>query len=101
MREFTSKSIFIGKEAHFYLDRESRKQRGCKPITGEAEERIWNRIPKVDGLRQVTDDSYGGGDGTYYGRWTRWSVEDVKKMLDEAGFSYAEGPEVEYISISI
>ena len=99
MKLVKSKSIFIGKEAHFFLDEESRKQRGCKCLSKEAKEKQWMRIPKVDGLRNVIDDTYGGGDGTYHGKWTSWSVEDIKRMLNEAGLSYVEGPEVEYIDI--
>lgn len=97
----TSETIMIGREAYFFLREEERKQRGCKPLTPESEERIWNRITKRDGLYQCTNDSFGGGDGTYNGRWWSWPVATVKKMLDEAGLEYQEGETVEFIRVYI
>ena len=103
MKERVSKSIWIEKDAYMYLDRESRKQRGCKKMSAEAEERLWNRVCRHGELDKVqaTDNSFGGGDGTYDGRWWLWSVDTLMKMLDEAGLPYDEGKEVKYISLSI
>ena len=92
-------SILVGKDAYFFLNREERKQRGCKPLTEQQEDRIWNRVSK-DGAKTMLDkDSLGGGDGTYYGRWWSWSLETLKAMLDEGGFGYEDGPEIEYMNI--
>lgn len=32
-------------------------------------------------------------------RWTTWSIEDMKNILNEAGLSWKNGEEVEYISV--
>ena len=96
-----SKSIYVGKESYTYLNRISREQRGCKPLSQEAEDRHWNRLTGhgAKSTWQLDDNSMGGGDGTYWGKWWSWSVETLKKMLDEAGLPYTEGPEVEYMNI--
>lgn len=103
MRNTTHKSdtIYISKEAYLYLLRISRKQRGCKPLDEIAEERIWNKIHKVGDKFRLDDQSLGGGDGTYKGKWWSWSVDTVKTMLTEAGFEYEEGEPIEYILVDI
>lgn len=99
--ERISRSIWIGKEAYFFLNRECRKQRGCRPLTEEQEKKFWKRLEIAvsvkNGKYQVTDNSFGGGDGTYNGRWWPWSVDDIERMLNQAGFEYEEGEEVIYI----
>lgn len=101
-KEKTSKTIYVGKEAYFYLNGIMREQRGRKPLSEEAMEKMWNRLNKNEkGLREVYDGSFGGGDGTYNGRWWSWSVDTIKEMLDEKGFAYEEGGELKYIAISI
>ena len=102
-----SKTIWIGKKAYFYLDAEERKQRGCKPLTKEQTNSHWKRIknsPRFkNGQYRVENGSFGGGDGTYNGRWWEWSVDTVCTMLDEGGFKYRVGKTIdeECISISI
>ena len=97
----TTKTIWIDREAYFFLKRLSREQRGCQPLTQEVEDRLWNRVRKTGELYQCDDNSFGGGDGTYHGRWWSWSVDTIKSLLDEAGLSYTEGEDVEYISVYI
>ena len=83
--------IGVDRDAYLYLERICRKQRGCRTMTEEQEDRIWRRQTKnTDGLRELHDHSIGGGDGTYYGRWTEWSVETIRSMLKEAGLSWTE-----------
>lgn len=97
-----SQTIFIGKEAHFFLSREQSRQRGFKPLPKEAEDRTWAKMYKpVNGMRMVDDNSYGGGDGTRNGKWWGWKVETIKAMLDEAGLPYEEGEPIEYIEVYI
>lgn len=93
-----SKSIWIGENAYMYLNRIQRQQRGCKPLTEKSEKRLWGRINKWDDKYQVTDNSFGGGDGTYNGKWWAWDIKTVKAMLDDAGFTYDDGEDVEYIN---
>ena len=104
MKEYTRKTIWISKEAYFYLNRIERQQRGCKQLSAESEERVWNRIPdfrKRCDLVLVDDDSFGGGDGTYYGRWWSWDVETLKKMLDDAGYTYEDGEPEKCLSVDL
>ncbi len=98
MKEIIDNTILIGKDAHLYLARIQRKQRGCKPLTKEQEEEIWEKIPKYKNtqLRQVDSNCYGGGDGTYHGCWWSWSTEDLKRMLTEAGFPWNEAEPVRH-----
>lgn len=82
-----------------FLRREQRKQRGCKPLTEKQEEGVWSRLIKINGKARLTDISLGGGNGTYEGKWWSWSVDDLKAMLDKAGFTYEDGPDVEYMMV--
>ena len=102
MVEKVSKSIIIDKAAYMFLDAESRRQRGGKPLTPAQADRLWERVTLVKnhpGAEKVavTDLSFGGGDGTYEGRWWAWSVETLKKMLTEAGYQFEAGKDFEYI----
>lgn len=100
MKVKTSKSIWIDEQAWLYLKRTSRSQRGCKPLTEEQEQRLWNKAPKnKNGLFQVWDETFGGGDGTYNGRWWSWKTETVCEMLEEKGYQYTHGDIVEYINM--
>ena len=89
--EKTTKIIAINKEAYLYLNRIQRKQRGCKPLVKEWEDMLWARLKK-DGndLVEVDDLSFGGGDGSYYGKWWSWSVDTIMTMLYEGGFTWEE-----------
>ena len=96
-----TKTILVGKDAYFYLKNEQKKQRGCKPIyDDEKNNRFWEKqVTKFDGEARLGDDSFGGGDGTYDGRWWSWTVETLKAMLDKAGYSYEDGDEIEYLNV--
>jgi len=100
-REKVSQTIKVDRNGYFYLRRIERKERGCKPLTEEAEERIWQMITKHGELQEVEldNDSMGGGDGTYWGQWWPWSVQTLKEMLDAAGIRYTDGKEKRTISI--
>lgn len=101
MTTHTSPTIWVDRDAYFYLNRISREQRGCKPLSEELEYKIWQRLTfygKTDKY-QLDNESMGGGDGTYNGRWWSWSVETLRNLLDDAGFKYEIGEDREYISI--
>lgn len=95
-----SETIYVSKEAYKALNDISRKQRGCKALTSEQYEKMFARMsgkPCIkNDLIRLDDLSMGGGDGTYYGKWTRWSVADLKKMLSELGFEWKQGEELNY-----
>ena len=99
----TSKTLWVGKGAYFFLNGESRKQRGCKPLTEDQKSKIWERIKNSyrykNGMVRIDDNSFGGGDGTYYGKWTSWSIDTISKMLDDKGYKYRNGKQIEYINV--
>ena len=102
MKTYKKQTIWVSKEAYFYLNRIESEQRGCKPMTARQEEKYWNRIPDIkkrENLIQLDDNSLGGGDGTYNGRWWSWNVDTLKTMLDKAGFEYEDGKEIEYAPV--
>lgn len=104
MKQIKRKTDIIGvdKEAYQYLNRISRTQRGCKPLNEQQEERIWNRsIKNKDGVVELDNNSLGGGDGTYNGKWWTWSVDTLRKMLSDGGFSWIEYGERENIEINL
>lgn len=89
MRERTVKTIWIGKDAYFFLYNAQRKTAGCAPLTEPQKDRIWSRKPSRDDMVQVSDESFCVPLPT--GGWTEWSTETLKKMLSEAGFEYEDG----------
>lgn len=57
-----------------------------------------------DGYKQIMNGDLGGCKGSPENaweerRWTSWSVEDVKRILDEASLPWKDGEEVEYIAL--
>lgn len=97
-----SEVIGVNKEAYFYLKRIGRAQRGCDPLSTEIEEKIWKRCHKnKDGLKELDNDSLGGGDGTYDGKWWSWDVSTLRQMLNEGGFTWVEYGERESIAVFI
>ncbi len=59
-----------------------------------------------NGYKRLMDGDLGGCVGkpenSYEeGRWTSWSCEDMKRILDEAGLPYKDGEETEYIAVSL
>lgn len=94
--------IGVDKEAFFYLVDLSREQRGCGVLTDVARDRIWRRRKETDDdLVILNDESMGGGDGTYYGRWTSWSCEELKSLLQKAGHTWVDLEPIEFDCIDV
>lgn len=98
-KERISNSILVSKDAYLYLDTISRKQRGCKLLSEDVKAKMLKRVFKSNDLTQLTDNSFGGGDGTYYGKWWAWNVDTLKEMLTEAGFTYQTGEDLHYFNL--
>ena len=99
-----SETIYVTKEAYIALSEKSRIQRGCKPLTLEQYEKRFKKMPACrikNGLIRLDDNSMGGGDGTYNGKWTTWSVDDLKKMLSEMGHTWERGEDIEYMLVNL
>ena len=95
-----SETIYVSKEAYKALKDMSRKQRGCKALTPEQYAKMFARMSGTPSMKndliRLDDNSMGGGDGTYFGKWTHWSITDLKKMLSELGFEWKQGEEIEF-----
>lgn len=92
-------TIYIPKEAYFKLRNRQRVERGGEPLDDEILERSWARMPdsRKDGdMIRVDGDSLGGGDGTYNGKWTSWDVPTLKRMVEEMGYTWKQGEEIEF-----
>lgn len=97
-------TIYIPKEAYFKLRNRQRVERGGEPLNDEALERSWSRIPasrKRGDFIRVDKDSLGGGDGTYNGKWTSWDVPTLKGMVEEMGYTWEQGEEIETCPVYI
>lgn len=91
-------TIYIPKEAYFKLRNRERMERGYKMFDPEALEKIWSRMPafRKDGnYIRVDKDSLGGGDGTRHGKWTRWDIPTLKLMVEELGYTWKQGEQIE------
>ena len=101
MKTLTKKSetIYVGKDAYLYLNRISRAERGCKPLSEEQESKAWEKTSKRrDGKKVLDRNSLGGKRGNTF---TIWSVATLKKMLDRAGLPYEKGEDIEYIDVCL
>ena len=95
------KAIGLSFEAYMFLQEECHRQRSetGKPLSARAIEGLINTFDNFknkDGLKLYSDGDLGGCNGDPLHaweerRWTSWSVEDVKKMLDKKGLYYKEG----------
>jgi len=68
-------------------------------------ERNFERFEK-NGAKEIMDYDLGGcrgpvKNGFEEGRWTSWSCEDMKRILDSKGLSYKDGSETEYIAVAL
>ena len=100
------RTIRVPFKSWMYLD-----NLGCSQRTGhEHSQKFIERIKREFDARwkekgkEVIDKEMGGAIGepenSYEdGRWTTWSIEEMKGMLDEAGLPYVDGEEVECINV--
>lgn len=93
----TTERIAVTREAYFYLENKGRVQRGFKVLKPESEEHLWYGFEKFgikdlemteSGLKILDYDSLGGADEQ--GRRTTWTVDEMRKMLKEAGYEWEE-----------
>lgn len=102
-----SKAIRVPLESYLYLQSIMHLQRSGKPLSNKYIEKLTNMFkshyPK--GILLMSGDLGGAvGDpkNSYEEhRWTSWSIEDLKQMLDEKKLSYVDGETVEYFNISL
>lgn len=100
------KTILVPFESWYYLKNKMRNERLGSDVPTDKKwlERKFNHTALYDGWGRLMDGDLGGAIGkpenSYEeGRWTSWSVEDMKRMLDEAGLPYKDTKDTEVIGI--
>lgn len=103
------RQIKVTWEGWMCLQNEMHKQRSetGKPLSEKAIERMKNAFDDYknpDGTKNVAEGQFGGCVGSPInaweeGRWTSWSVEDMKRILEENGFEWEDAEDQEYISL--
>ena len=100
------KAIRVELEGYIYLQDQSSIQRSGRVHSESWRERIKQHYEWHDqkhGGHLLMDGDLGGAVGkperSYEeGRWTSWSVDQMKKMLDEKGYKYIDVEDVDVIS---
>ncbi len=97
-KQKTLETIYVSKAAYKALNDISCRQKGCKVLTLEQYERIFERMSKTGGMKNelIRLDELSMGGGWNNGRWTRWNMADLKKMISELGFEWEQGEELNY-----
>ena len=106
MLERTLNAILLPWESWMYLENKSFQERCGKHHTDlqiERMKRNFDNFAWHDGMKQIHDYDFGGAVGKPENsweehRWTQWSCEDMKKMLDEAKLPWKESERVKVIS---
>lgn len=104
MRVCKSSTILVPLESFLYLQDKQRFERSGKHCSEQNIERLKYNFEtfSYNGYKQIMNGDLGGCKGEPENaweerRWTSWSVEDIKKILDEASLPWKEGEEQEYI----
>lgn len=103
-----SPTLLVPFESWMFLQRKGYQERSGKPHSEKGIERLRRNFQEhsYQGYKQLMNGDLGGCNGDPENaweehRWTSWSVDDMKKILDEAGLPWKDGEEAEYISVSI
>lgn len=109
MKAEKSHTILVPWDSWLYLENKSYLERCGKYHTERQVERLKRNFAFFafhDGMKQICDYDFGGAVGEpekswEEHRWTRWSCDDMKKILEEAGLSWKDGEDIEHISVYI
>lgn len=99
-------SILVPVESWMYLKERQYRERTGKELSEKSREvslRDFNRFNK-NGMKQLLDGDCGGCNGPVENafeerRWTSWSANDMKRILDEANLPYEDGPVTDCIDL--
>ena len=99
-----SKSIEVPFESFLFLQEECFRQRNERGMTHFSENhiaRLRKGYESCKPVKYLMSGSLGGCNGSPIhaweeGRWTSWTVDDMKRMLDENGLPWKDGPEIEH-----
>ena len=108
MQTKKANTILLPLESYLYLQDKSHLERCGKHGSEKRIERLKKNFKEFsyNGYKQLMDGDLGGCVGNWEngyeeGRWTSWSCEDMKRILDEANLPYKDGKETEYIMVSL
>lgn len=101
-----SPTLLVPLESYLYLQDRCRFER-CGNHHSEMQRQKLSRNFEqfaYNGKKQLCNGDLGGCNGKpenawEEGRWTSWSVEDMIRILDEAGLPWERGEETEYIAL--
>lgn len=100
--------IGLPKESWLYLRERQRVERCGTDRLKELRQKWEAEFTKKleNGFRRVCDGDFGGcigpiENGWEQGRWTSWTCENMKKMLDEQGLPWVQMDNTEEIAISL
>lgn len=100
------KTIRVPLESWLYLQDICRYQRGGTHLSEKSIAHFTKEMQRDINKNghELMDGSLGGAIGKPENsyeehRWTSWSLEEMKKMLDEKGLPYEEGEEVDVIDV--
>lgn len=100
-----AKTILVPLESYLYLQNKRHNERSTsgQPLNEERLTRNFNRTA-CNGYGRLMDGDLGGcigkpENGYEERRWTSWSCEDMKSILDEAGLQYKDAEDTDYINL--
>ena len=79
------KTILLPYESWAYLKARSREERIGRNTSDALLKNMWSVLAKEDGKIRVNGKALGGREN---GEITSWSVEDIRRMLEEKGLTY-------------
>lgn len=101
-----SSTILVPLDSFLCLQDKSFYERCGKHHNEEQMKRLTRNFEQFahEGYKQLANGDLGGCKGDPENaweeyRWTTWSVEDMKNILNEAGLLWKDGEEKEYISV--
>ena len=102
------RTLIVPLESLLYLDDQCHLQRGGHHTSEKGIERlkkVMQREYNKNGY-QILEYGFGGAIGdpknSYEeGRWTYWTIEQMKEMLDSQNLPYKDGEEIEVINVNI
>ena len=102
-----AKTIAVPFESWFYLQSECHNQRSesGRPLNEERFRRMFDQHSR-NGVNLLKSGDLGGCIGDpknafEEGRWTSWTLHQMKAMLDAVGLPWEDGEDVEYITVYI
>lgn len=102
------RTLLVPLESLLYLEDQCHLQRGGHHTTEKTIERLTREMEKPHNKNgyMLFDGSFGGAVGdpknSYEeGRWTSWSIDTVKEMLDKQGLPYQDGEDIDVINVNI